>query len=122
VEDRPRRVNDSSQVVLVSAAGRGVLLCGDIELEALTLLRQREPQLRADVVELPHHGSWREESLQFVLERRPLVAIQSTGRRRALDPRWSCSLQGVQHFVTARDGAIHVEISADGAVDVWTHR
>lgn len=115
-EDRPRRINDTSQVVLVEAAGARILLCGDIETEAMALLRNREPQLRADVVELPHHGSWREPAAAFVSALKPRLVVQSTGRKRALDERWDRPLEGVARLITARDGALWVEVDRGGGV------
>ena len=50
-------VNDSSMVIAIEGAGRRILLTGDIEAAAIAGLLSRHPPLRADVLELPHHGA-----------------------------------------------------------------
>jgi competence protein ComEC len=48
--------NERSLVLLVSFAGRSVLLTGDLEKSGTTMVVQR-PTVTADVVMAPHHGS-----------------------------------------------------------------
>lgn len=117
-EDRPRRINDTSQVIAVDAAGRRLLLCGDIEEEAMALVRRRHPALRADLVELPHHGSWRPSSGEFIAALEPSIVFQSTGRRRLRNDPWIAALkQPVQRLVTARDGACWIEVGPNGDLE-----
>src|SRR5690606_15271948 len=79
---RPRRLNSASQAVRVQAAGRTLLLCGDNEEEGLGAIQRLDPTLSADIVELPHHGSWRAAATEFVVGLRPSIVLQSTGPRR----------------------------------------
>lgn len=45
--------------------------------------------LRAEILELPHHGSFNEPAAEFLRRVNPSVVLQSTGPRRATDPRWA---------------------------------
>jgi competence protein ComEC len=49
--------NNASVVLLAEVAGTRILLTGDVEPEAQRLLAEAYPELRADVVKIPHHGS-----------------------------------------------------------------
>jgi competence protein ComEC len=49
--------NNSSVVLRVAAAGRTLLLTGDVEVEAQDALLRTGTDLRADVLKVPHHGS-----------------------------------------------------------------
>ena len=51
--------NDRSLVILIAFAGARILLCSDIETFAQKELLRRYPDLKADVVVVPHHGSVR---------------------------------------------------------------
>lgn len=60
----PRRViragsvpNNASVGIVLEAAGTTLLLTGDVEVEAQTAIIAAEPNLRVDVVKVPHHGS-----------------------------------------------------------------
>ena len=53
--------NNSSLVLRVTVGGTAVLLTGDVEPEAQRDLLRRSPDLRADVLKVPHHGSRHQE-------------------------------------------------------------
>ena len=60
----PRRViragsipNNASVSVVLEAEGTTFLLAGDVEAEAQSAIIAAEPDLRVDVVKVPHHGS-----------------------------------------------------------------
>src|SRR5262249_2101104 len=55
--DASRSVNDNSLVARLSLGRRRVLLTGDIEAPAEAELEAGQPDLAADVVKVPHHGS-----------------------------------------------------------------
>jgi len=121
---RTERSNDHSQVILVEVAGRSILLCGDIEDAAVAVLRSAHPHLRVDVVELPHHGSWRRPATELVVALEPNVILQSTAARRLEHDRWAPllaeRLPTAQRLATARDGAVWVEVRGDGiALGDW---
>jgi competence protein ComEC len=61
-------VNDASLVLRVTVPGRHpmqLLLTGDIEPDAQEALLRLHPDLAADVVKMPHHGSGRQSSAFF---------------------------------------------------------
>jgi competence protein ComEC len=115
------RANDGSMVIRIEAAGRAVLLCGDIQREAIqTLLGdgRTAEALAADIVELPHHGGHHELAEAFLDRVQPEVVMQSTGptQWRRTQERWVKPLTGVERLVTARDGACWVEIGRAGTI------
>jgi competence protein ComEC len=112
------QANEGSMVVLLEGTGRQVLLCGDIQGDALETLGDTRAELRVDVVELPHHGSHDRRAETFVRRLGPRVALQSTGRARwqRTRGRWEGALGGAEHLVTARDGACWVRIDRAGDI------
>jgi competence protein ComEC len=113
------RVNDTAMVIRISAAGRRVLLCGDIQHEAMTdIMHAFDPAaLDADVMELPHHGGFSDEAVTLVNIVSPQVVLQSTGYGRLRRDRWKDALGGFERFITARDGACWVTIEQDGSIN-----
>ncbi|MHC4317828.1 MAG: ComEC/Rec2 family competence protein [Planctomycetota bacterium] len=112
------RANEGSMVILIEAAGRRALLCGDIQRGAMEALASDYCGLSADVLELPHHGSHHRQAEVFLGRLAPRVVLQSTGRTRwkRTRERWEEGLGGTEHLVTARDGACWVEIDRDGSL------
>jgi competence protein ComEC len=115
---RYERANEGSMVILIEAAGRHVILCGDIQRGAMEHLAVSHVGLSADVVELPHHGSHHREAEMFLERLGPRLVLQSTGRTRWIRTRdrWQETLARTEHLVTARDGACWVEIDRDGTL------
>ncbi len=109
--------NDGSMVIRIEAAGRSVLLCGDIQRDAMHQLGELSP---ADIVELPHHGSYHAPAAAFMTQLDPLVVLQSTARARwrRTDDHWSAVLGESRRLVTARDGACSVRIDRSGRITV----
>ena len=126
--------NDKSLVSLIEFAGRRILLCSDIGKFVQRELLRAGPNLKADVVVVPHHGSARTLEADFLENLQPDVLICSCGRRtyrglqgatrrhllpaspqnrsrngssRKNQPKW---------FYTARDGAITVCVGRDGKI------
>lgn len=109
-------VNDASLVVRVEAAGRRLLMTGDVEESAFMALRDRGIDLRADVIELPHHGAANELAREILSVTQPAVVMQSCGRRRLARGAWEGLLESAVHLVTARDGACTVTVDVDGTM------
>jgi competence protein ComEC len=70
--------NDDSVVLKLKFRERSILLTGDIEKKAEAALLA--PDLRADVVKVPHHGSKTSSTTAFVSATNPRFAIISVGR------------------------------------------
>jgi len=99
-----------------------VLTTGDIEDDAISSLANRYPHLQPIVLELPHHGSAHRRSIEWVDELSPRVVLQSTGPRRANDPRWAAAKEGKRWYTTAISGAAWVEIGMDGGIRSGSHK
>lgn len=126
-----RSDNDSSQVIRVECATAGgtrsVLFTGDLETEGMaSLLAGGDAVIRSldtDLLELPHHGSWRPAAGSLLQRVTPLLALQSTGPERLSNDRFGPYLRGVARCVTCRDGATRAELQPDGAwyISTWTN-
>ena len=76
------KANARSCVLRVSAAGKAILLAGDIEAaQEAALLETRAEQLRADVLLAPHHGSGTSSSAAFLQAVGPSLGIFQVGHR-----------------------------------------
>ena len=119
-----RVVNDSSMVIRVEIGDRSILLTGDIQREAMAqLLDGDEEYLRADILELPHHGSYHAIAPEFVRSVDPMVIMQSTGWSRYMRDRWANDLSDIdERLITAPHGACWVEIGEDGGIEVGRYR
>jgi competence protein ComEC len=95
---------------------RTVLLTGDIEREAMEAIRLAHPNLRADIVELPHHGSTKPGALAFVQSLEPAVVLQSTGPSRLGKAYWDRARAGRVWYTTAGRGGAWVRIMPDGSI------
>lgn len=113
--------NDVSMSIEIAAAGRRVLLTGDLEtngahrlLERLDAASPDDGPRPVDVLELPHHGAHQDATRTLVRALDPGLLIQSAGRRR-LDPDpWAGAFPGRVRHVTARDGACRLVIDRRG--------
>jgi len=96
---------------------RTVLLTGDIEQEAMTMILDEHPRLQCDVLELPHHGSAKAKAYSFVESLNPSVVLQSTGISRVSDPRWDEMRKGRSWYTTALNGGAWVRIIKNGDIE-----
>ena len=71
--------NDDSCVLLLSDKHHKVLLTGDISKSIERKLMQHYPQLSADVLVVPHHGSKTSSSTAFITQVNPKIALVSAG-------------------------------------------
>jgi competence protein ComEC len=114
---RAKRANDTSLVLSIRAADRRVLLNGDIQDEPIRSLLSSGIDLRADVTDLPHHGSFVDSSPRWLDAVKPRVVLQSSGEARLLHDKWKGVIGGDrQRFITRRHGMVSVEIGSDGAL------
>ncbi len=108
------KANDSSTVLRLSYAGQSLLLTGDVEDAAQRRLIERGG-LGADVLVLPHHGSVRPTTVDFVKAVGADVYIRSSGQRsERTDNGLMEIIGGAPLFNTADVGAVRVEIDHQG--------
>jgi competence protein ComEC len=112
--------NETSVVSLVEFGGRRMLLCSDIEGFAQGQLAARCPDLRADVVVVPHHGSLRSGKAEFIGRFGAEHLVCSCGRSYFEGLQRKGSELTEKMLYTARDGAIFVCINGSGDVRVRT--
>jgi len=114
-EDQALTDNDKSLVVMITFAGRTILLTSDIEQQAQRKLLQAYPKLKADVLIGPHHGSVRTLEPAFLQQLEPDILICSCGRR-AYESQAVVKRENTECFYTAADGAVTVRIGANGLI------
>jgi len=109
--------NNKSVVSLIEFAGRKILLCSDIEkLSQKKLIAQLNalyPQLKTDIVVVPHHGSTRTLDESFLENLNASTLIYSCGRSQYEN-------QDSNSSYTGRDGAITVRIDKNGDIKTDT--
>jgi competence protein ComEC len=123
--------NDTSLVLRVHCDGRTALVTGDIGAAAQRELTA-EMNIAADVLVLPHHGSWEKTLPDFVEAVDPIVIVVSAGseprapmdesraagqRRRFLQRLWTAH----RYYSTAHNGWCRIRFGRDG-LDVQTAR
>ena len=80
--DAGLKSNDLSCVLrITSASGRRALLAGDLEAGQERALVLRQPDLQADVLLVPHHGSKTSSSAELLAAVRPSVGLVQAGYR-----------------------------------------
>jgi len=108
--------NDRSLVLLIEFAGVKILLCSDIEEFAQQQLQVRYPDLRADIVVVPHHGSTTTQDKTFLEGLGACVPICSCDRKQYARRGNSAEEENTGGFATARNGAISVCVESSGMV------
>ena len=106
--------NDKSLVTMIEFAGKKILLCSDIEQFAQRELMHLYPDLRADIVVVPHHGSTNTLEKNFLDSLDADILICSTDKTPAIQ-------DSKQLFYTSRDGAITISIDTQGKIKIKTY-
>jgi competence protein ComEC len=109
--------NDKSLVLLIQFAGVKALLCSDIEKFAQAQLLATIPDLKADVVVVPHHGSTRTSYAVFLEKLGPDILIVSCDRTQYERRLAAGRKDTAKLFYPARDGAITVRINKAGTIE-----
>ncbi len=123
---QPAADNNSSCVLAVSNGRVSALLPGDIEAaQEAWLLRHHHDKLAADVLVVPHHGSQTSSTWPFVEAVSPKAVIFATGYYNRYHFPASLvvaryKLVGSQLYSTACDGAVRIELAANGAINIKT--
>lgn len=122
--------NNASLVMRASAGGRSVLFTGDLEAPGEAALLATGNTVRADVLQLPHHGSRTSSSAAFLRGVDPVLALAVTGVR----PRFAYPDRGVAERVrrlpcvlVSQAGTVSVgwasgdSLMLAGPQPVWVH-
>lgn len=119
--------NNQSCVINISDGKYNILLTGDIEKEVeAQLVRVKKDQLKADVLQVPHHGSQTSSTLMFIQAVSPKIALVSAAR---YSP-WRLPSDKVHHrykkeainwLTTSISGQVSIEFNQDN-IDVFTYR
>lgn len=121
----PDNPNDASVVLLVEVRGVRLLLTGDVEPPSQAALSRAWPDLRADVLKVPHHGS-RHQDVAWLTGLGARVAVVSVGAgndyghpaEEALEP---LSEGGAEVLRTDLDGDVAITVE-HGELGVATAR
>jgi competence protein ComEC len=108
--------NDRSAVTLIEFAGTGVLLCSDIGKFAQGELLRLYPELKADVVVLPHHGLAKTLEADFLEKLDADILICSCGRGQYARQQVINFQNGAKTFYTPKDGVVVVYVEKDGTI------
>ena len=108
--------NANSLCILIEFAGRRILLPGDLEPPGMQMLVS-QTSTKVDVLMAPHHGSLNSKSDSLLKWCNPDTVVIS-GSTRAISPRVleAFAAENREVFVTARDHAIRIEITAKGSI------
>jgi competence protein ComEC len=113
--------NDRSLVSLIQFVDKKILLCSDIEEFAQRELLRLYPDLKADVVVVPHHGSTATLDIEFLKHLDADVLICSRGRDRYGKTNYDIESTRYAFFKgksldTSKNGAITVVVNTDGTI------
>ncbi|MFH0944229.1 MAG: DNA internalization-related competence protein ComEC/Rec2 [Planctomycetota bacterium] len=112
-----RSDNDDSLVLQIEVAGRVILLPGDLETGGIQSLLALEPELRCDLLILPHHGNRQPLLGPLLHQTRPWLTLASRpGRFEAGEVPLLAARVGSWLLSTADSGAIVVRIRTDGTI------
>jgi competence protein ComEC len=112
--------NDRSAVILIRFAGRSILLCSDIEQAAQDRLLQDWPDLRVDILLMPHHGSPKTTMPGFLDRLGPHILLCSCDQEQADRLLTEPIVSSRQVFCTGRSGALTTHIRHTGDIQVQT--
>jgi len=119
-QDKTLGDNDKSVVSLIEFGDRKILLCSDIEKFAQRKFLELFPDLKVDVVVVPHHGSAKTLETSFLKNLEADISICSCGRTQYERLQANKQRNETKSFHTARNGAITVCINKDGAIRTAT--
>jgi competence protein ComEC len=122
------RGNDRGCVLRISTQGASVLITADVEQKSEREMLESVPdKLRAQVLLIPHHGSRTSSSADFVAQVNPDIALVAAGYRNRFGHPKDDVLDryraiGSRIYRTDHDGALLLEIAADGAISARRYR
>jgi competence protein ComEC len=119
--------NDKSVVSLIEFGGsaqhtirRKILLCSDIEKFAQRKFLDLFPDLKVDVIVVPHHSSATTLDTNFLKRLEADISICSCGQVQYERQQTTKRKDGAKSFYTARDGAITIRVNKDAKLRTTT--
>jgi competence protein ComEC len=111
--------NDKSLVTLIEFAETKILLCSDIEEFAQKELFRLHPDLKADIVVIPHHGSVKTLEPAFLkkLDADVLICSCDQSQYERVESGLALLVRNSDEskiYYTAKDGAVTITIQKDG--------
>lgn len=113
------KINNHSLVIRLTHQDISMLFTGDISQEAERELVNMVPNLKSNILKVPHHGSATSSSPEFLKQVQPQIAIFNVGFKNIFHLPSSKIIkryqeQGCQIFRTDQDGAITIETDGSG--------
>ncbi len=108
--------NEKSVVSLIEFSGSTILLCSDIEKFGQRELLRLNPNLKADIVVVPHHGSAKTLAPDFLKKLDAKILMCSCSRNDQKSNRIIKPTSKVKWLCTAEHGAVAVCIEKDGMI------
>jgi competence protein ComEC len=112
--------NNKSQVSMIEYAGKKILICSDIEIFAQTKIFEMYPDLTADIIVMPHHGSNSNLLENYAEKLGAKTAIISCARKR-LQTTWHPTTR-IKLYNTPTHGAITIKIKKNAAMIINTYK
>ncbi len=119
--DKQLSDNDKSLVILIDFADTKILLCSDIEQFAQKELMHLYPELKADIVTVPHHGSVNTLEPGFLESLNADILICNCGRGQYKDKNGMLGPEiyetnNARLYRTSTNGAITICVGKDGQI------
>jgi competence protein ComEC len=113
-----KAANDTSLVLSVRIAGRRILLNGDIQQQAIPMLLDSGIDLRADITDLPHHGSMVDDSIDWLNAVSPTFVLQSCGPARLYQDKWAdfFATSTMRRLISEQRGMVELRIDWQGRI------
>ncbi|MDP1796503.1 MAG: ComEC/Rec2 family competence protein [Planctomycetaceae bacterium] len=115
------RDNANSLVLMITYAGRRILLTGDLERDGLSALLD-SPRRPVDMLLSPHHGSRNANPAELGAWTNPTWLVASASDRHILDRVQDNFAPETQRHSTAQTGRVRCRIFPNGQIDVTTFR
>ncbi|HHT9124657.1 MAG TPA: DNA internalization-related competence protein ComEC/Rec2 [Candidatus Brocadiia bacterium] len=113
--------NDNSCVLRIGYAGRTLLLLADVKEAGIASLLYNFDNLKADIIQVPHHGFYIANTNKLVKKVQPHYAFINSDTKTVSEKTLNEYLEnGTQVFRTDHSGAITVTINSHGIINVST--
>ncbi len=108
----PKNTNDTSIVLSLEIQNKKILMTGDLGPAAISKIINQP--INADILEMPHHGSYNLAAKKLIEKLKPAVLIQSCSNKRISNDPWQTFFLNhpkIKRYITAKQGAIKIDLS-----------